>query len=132
MSSKTNDQATILVMEDVEETRDGIERLLRRDGYRVEGARDEQGAAERARLQHPDLILVSLGGTPSDIIAAAARVRESAGLGEDVPVVIFCIQEIEEGDEIAIGHNVHIARPDNFDQLRGLLSRLLRGLQRVA
>jgi hypothetical protein len=41
--------------------------------------------------------------------------------------VIFCGGGIGEGDEVAIGHNVHLTRPDNFNQLRKLLARLLDG-----
>ncbi len=44
---------------------------------------------------------------------------------ERVPVVIFCVEGIAEGYEIAIGQNIHLTLPDNFNQLRGLLSRLL-------
>jgi hypothetical protein len=39
--------------------------------------------------------------------------------------VVFCIAEIDEGDEVTIGKNVYITRPDNFNQLRTLLARLL-------
>jgi hypothetical protein len=39
--------------------------------------------------------------------------------------VVFCIVEIDEGDEVAIGKNVYLTRPDNFNQLRTLLARLL-------
>ena len=116
---------TILVVEDVEETRDGIEKLLNADGYRVEAARDERYAVESARRKRPDLILVSLGGTPRDVIATARRIRGRAGLGNDVPVVVFCVGEVSQGDEVAIGQNVYVTRPDNFDQLRNLLARLL-------
>jgi hypothetical protein len=49
-----------------------------------------------------------------------------------VPVVVFCIDEIAEGDEVAIGENVHVTRPDNFDQLRSLLARLLQRIPRAA
>jgi hypothetical protein len=49
-----------------------------------------------------------------------------------VPVVIFCFDEIPEGAEVAIGNNLHIAQPDNFNQLRGLLSRLLRRIPTAA
>jgi len=45
-----------------------------------------------------------------------------------VPVVIFCFDEIAAGAEVAIGKNVHITQPDNFNQLRDLLSRLLRSV----
>jgi CheY-like chemotaxis protein len=116
----------ILVVEDIQETLDGIEKLLKVDGYRVALARDEQDAIESARREPPSLILVSLGGLPREVIVSARRIRESAEVGEDVPVVIFCIEEIPEGDEVAIGENVHVTRPDNFNQLRSLLTRLLQ------
>lgn len=122
----------ILVVEDVHETRDGIERLLAADGYRVSLARDEQDGTESARRARPDLILVSLAGLPGEVIATARRVRERADVGEDVPVVVFCIEEIAEGDEVAIGQNVYVTRPDNFNQLRSLLIRLLKQLPVVA
>jgi CheY-like chemotaxis protein len=124
--NKENDlRLTILVVEDIEETRDGIEKLLEVDGYWVEAARDERYAVESARRRRPDLILVSLGGTPLDVIATARRIRERAELGNNVPVVVFCIGDVNQGDEIAIGQNVYVTRPDNFDQLRNLLARLL-------
>jgi two-component system response regulator MprA len=115
----------ILVLEDVNETRDGIEKLLKADGYRVALARDETDAIENAQRQRPDLILVSVAGLPHEVIATARRVRERSAVGEDVPVVLFCIEDIAEGEEVAIGRNVYITRPDNFNQLRSLLGRLL-------
>ena len=118
----------ILVVEDVAETRDGIEKLLTADGYLVAVARDEHDAIESARRQRPDLILISLGGSPREVIRTAHRIRDDAGAGEQVPVVLFCIQEIAEGDEVTIGQNVHVCRPDNFNQLRGLLIRLLQAV----
>jgi DNA-binding response OmpR family regulator len=116
----------ILVVEDVHETRDGIEKLLKADGYRVVLARDELDGIENARRQRPDLILVSLAGTPREILISGRRIRESAAAGEEIPIVVFCFDEIVTGAEVAIGKNVHIAQPDNFNQLRGLLSRLLQ------
>lgn len=117
---------TILVVEDIEETRDGIERLLKADGYRVEAARDERVAVDYAQRKHTDLILISLGGPQHEVIATARQIRQRAGLGESVPVVLFSIGEVGEGDELAIGQNVYLTRPDNFNQLRTLLARLLQ------
>jgi DNA-binding response OmpR family regulator len=122
----------ILVVEDVHETRDGIEKLLKVDGYRVVLARDELDGIESAQRQRPDLILVSLAGLPSEVLGSGRRIRESATAGDDVPVVIFSFDEIPEGAEVAIGKNVHIAQPDNFNQLRDLLSRLLRRIPTAA
>jgi CheY-like chemotaxis protein len=115
----------ILVVEDIAETRDGIEKLLQTDGYRVALADGELEAIESAGQTCPDLILVSLAGRPREVILAARRIRERAGVGKHVPVVVFCIEDIGEGDEVDIGGNVYSTRPDNFNQLRRLLARLL-------
>ena len=126
MIRETNTPQIILVVEDVQETRDGIEKLLNADGYVVAVARDERDGIQSARHHRPDLILVSLAGLPREVITAARRIRERAGVGENVPIVVFCIEEIGEGEELTIGQNVHVTRPDNFNQLRSLLTRLLR------
>jgi CheY-like chemotaxis protein len=115
---------TILVVNDVEETRDCTEKLLLTDGYRVDPARNEDDAVDRINRRRPDLILVSLAGSPVDVIVAVARIRERAGLNKDVPVVVFCLP-IEEGAEVAIGSNVYVTWPDSFDQLRVFLRHLL-------
>src|SRR6185503_18536440 len=46
MNNKGDTSSIILVVEDVNETRDGIEKLLKADGYRVTLARDERDAIE--------------------------------------------------------------------------------------
>ena len=132
MDKKNNTNLIILVVEDVQETLEGIERLLMADGYRIALARDEQDGIESARRQRPDLILVSLAGVPRQVIVSARRIRENAAIGEDVPVVVFCVDEIAQGDEVAIGENVHVTRPDNFNQLRSLLARLLDKIPKAA
>jgi CheY-like chemotaxis protein len=132
MHRKNDTNLIILVVEDVHETRDGIERLLTVDGYCVTLARDEQDGIESAQRQRPDLILVSLAGSPREVIVSARRIRERSAIGDDVPVVVFCVEEIAEGNEVAIGKNIHVARPDNFNQLRSLIARLLRKIPRAA
>ena len=132
MDNEIGMNPVILVVEDVHETRDGIEKLLKVDGYRVVLARDESDGIESAQRQRPDLILVSLAGLPGEVLSSGRRIRESAAAGDDVPVVIFCFDEIPEGAEVAIGKNVHIAQPDNFNQLRRLLASLLRRVTTAA
>ncbi len=132
METEADKSPIVLVVEDVAETRDGIEKLLKADGYRVAVARDDWDAIESAQRKRPDLILVSLAGLAREVVATARRIRESAAVGEDVPVVVFCIDDIAEGDEVAVGQNVHVARPDNFNQLRSLLTRLLTKIPKAA
>jgi DNA-binding response OmpR family regulator len=127
MTTESNAGARILIVDDVEETRDSIERLLRKDGYRADAARNENDAVVTARRQPPSLILVSLGGPASIVIATAGRIRERAGLSEQVPVVVFAADTVDEGANLEIGKRVFVIRPDNFDQLRDFLARLLSG-----
>lgn len=121
----------ILVVEDVHETRDGIEKLLKLDGYRVVTARDELDGIERAQRQRPDLILVSLAGRLSEVLICGRRIRESAA-DEEIPIVGFDFDEIAAGAEVAVGKNVHITHPDNFNQLRDFIARLLRRITTAA
>ena len=132
MDKKNETGLIILVVEDIDETRHGIEKLLIVDGYRVALARNEQEGVESARRQRPDLILVSLAGVAREVIVSARRIRENAEIGDSVPVVVFCVDEIAEGDEVVIGENLHVTRPDNFNQLRNLLARLLQEIPRFA
>lgn len=116
----------ILVVEDIEEIRDGIEMLLKADGYRVKPARTVEEAILSAQRAPPDLLLVSLPGPTIRLIQAANQIRQGAGLLEEqVPVVIFGSAEVPQGEEVAIEGNVYLTQPDNFNQLRALLRRLL-------
>jgi hypothetical protein len=44
------------------------------------------------------------------------------------PFVLFCIPTVDEGAEVALGRNIFVTRPDNFDQLRRFPGRILSGL----
>ena len=86
MNNESDTNSIILVVEDINETRDGIEKLLKADGYRVTLARDERDAIESAQREPPNLILVSVAGLPHEVVIAARRIRELSVLGENVPV----------------------------------------------
>jgi CheY-like chemotaxis protein len=115
----------ILVLEDIEETAYLIEKMLKGNGYCVTLARNEEDAIQRARSQSPNLILISLGLRPEGLLAVAHRIRRQASLSRDVAIVIFCVPTIPEGAEMEVDNNVYVTRPDNFNQLRELLHRLL-------
>ena len=125
MSSECAQTRMILVVEDVRETRDGIEKLLRADGYRVASAEDERDAIDKVSRTDPDLILVSLAGSTDEVVLSARRIRERAAGGDQIPVVVFSSETLAEGEEVAIDRSVYVTRPDNYNQLRSLLARLL-------
>ena len=115
----------ILVVEEVEEIRDGIETLLKVDGYLVNSARDETDAISKSRRIKPDLILISRGTPANLMITKAFRIRKGAGLTETVPIVIFSVDTLAEGAEVENRAKIYLTRPDNFEQLRRFLRRVL-------
>src|SRR5690242_16419246 len=121
----TKQPCLILVVEDVYETRAGIDTLLKANGYRVALASAGREAINITAPERPDLILVSGSGLPNNVLVKVGRMRKEAALGDEVPVVVFCAQDIPEGEEVAIGGNVYLTNPDNFNQLRSLIARLL-------
>jgi DNA-binding response OmpR family regulator len=127
MIPKPAPMTRILVVEDVQETRDALEALLKRDGYWVDPARNEHDAVEKIRLNSPDVILISLGGTTEHVLSTARGIRERSGLLESTPIVIFSILTIPEGAEVDMGGNIYVTAPDNFNQLRRFLKLVLDG-----
>jgi len=122
---KDESSRLILVVEEVYETRAGIDTLLKANGYRVAFAGAEGVVINSIRPERPDLILVSGTGLANNVLINVGRIRNETAVGDEVPVVVFCAQDIPEGEEVAIGGNVYLTNPDNFNQLRSLVARLL-------
>ena len=122
---KVEKSQLILVVEDVYETRAGIDTLLKANGYRVALASADEEAINSTRPERPDLILVSGSALPDNVLVKVGRIRKEAAVGDEVPVVVFCAHDIPEGEEVAIGGNVYLTNPDNFNQVRSLVARLL-------
>ena len=57
MNGNTGHTSRILIVEDVQETRDSIKELLKSDGYQVDAVPDEDEAQDKIERNPPDLIL---------------------------------------------------------------------------
>ena len=125
MNIRESTPARILVVDDVEEVLDALEKLLASDGYVVDAARSEDRAVEYAQRHPPDLVLLNIGAPPDEVIATARRLKSRAQLADRVPMVLFCLESLAEGAEVDLGGALHATRPDNFNQLRALIARLL-------
>ena len=123
-------QPIILVVDNVEESRDGIQRLLVSDGYIVQTARSESEAITLAAPRSPQLILMNLGSPPHEGVASARHMRET-GVDRIVPIVVFCVEWFADGENVGVGDNVYVAHPDNFNQLREFLRILLMPVGRA-
>jgi DNA-binding response OmpR family regulator len=122
----------ILVIEQDQETRDAIEKMLVADGYIIDSVRDTVDAIERARWRRPRLILISLSLGREELVLRARTIRAKAGLDETVPVVLFSASAGPEGTEIRMTSNMHLTNPENFNHLRALVVRALHGSSRSA
>ena len=123
---KERDSPIILLLEEIEETRDCIKKLLERDGYRIQESRNEDSAIESARRTPPDLILVCIEGLINDIVAVGRRIRTRAELSDDTAVVVFRCETINENEKVSVEDDIYVISPNNFNQLRQFLNRLLQ------
>jgi CheY-like chemotaxis protein len=116
---------TILLVEESQAARDELKSLLRDDGYKVWPSSDDEEAVDFAMHLSPDLILISITGTPTKIVQTARRIRLKSGLHYTVPTVIFSSEIVAEGEEWEIDGNIHLIAADNHIQLRKLIRRVV-------
>jgi CheY-like chemotaxis protein len=119
-------EAVILVVEDFEDNRFMMRRLLEMSGYRVVEAVNGEQAVETAVSARPDLILMDLSLPKLDGLAATRRIRKHDGLAQ-VPIVAVSAHDTTDfhADALAAGCNEYVTKPIDFDQLESLLKRLL-------
>jgi CheY-like chemotaxis protein len=126
-----NTRATILLVEEDDETRRALVDNLRGYGYRVIVALDEGDALDRvgAGGVAADLVLVNLVGKEAgEVLAAGRRVREHAKHNGHTPLVVMPEKygKDVEGTEVNVGGNDWVFYlGEEPGQLRDFLARLL-------
>jgi CheY-like chemotaxis protein len=131
MAEQNGAGLTVLVVEDFEDNRFMMRRLLEMSGYRVVEAVNGQEAVETAQRERPDLILMDLSLPLLDGLAATRRIRQQDGLSK-VPIVAVSAHDTADfhADALAAGCNEYVTKPIDFDELEGLLSRLMENSDR--
>jgi CheY-like chemotaxis protein len=121
-----NAPPTILVVEDFEDNRFMMRRLLEMSGYRVVEAVNGEEAVTLACSELPELILMDLSLPQLDGLAATRRIRQHPELKE-VPIVAVSAHDTADfhADALAAGCNDYVTKPIDFDELEALLNRLL-------
>ena len=121
---------SVLVVEDFEDARQIIKRVLERIGdYRATEAADGQEALELVRRDCPDLILMDLNLPQMDGIAVTRLIRASKEACKDVPIIAITAHDTVGMREAAIeaGCNAYVPKPIDFDELERVIRRTLRG-----
>lgn len=121
-----NGHRTVMVVEDFEDNRFMMRRLLEMSGYHVLEAINGEEAIRIAEQEHPDLILMDLSLPLLDGLAATRRIREREDL-RGVPIVAVSAHDTADfhAEALAAGCNDYVTKPIDFDQLEALLQRLL-------
>src|SRR5215210_6601728 len=121
-----NHQRIVMVVEDFEDNRFMMRRLLEMSGYRVVEAVNGEQAVEIANKERPHLILMDLSLPLLDGLAATRRIRQESSL-RDVPIVAVSAHDTADfhADALAAGCNDYVTKPIDFDQLEALLGKLL-------
>ena len=130
MSSNDEERRpTIFLIEEDDETRRPLVENLKRYGYLVLIALDEEDALARVggAYVHADLVLVNLvGKSPQEALGVGRKVRVHAKYNGHTPLVVMAEKfgpEVE-GTDVNVGGNDWITYPEDAYQLKNLLARL--------
>jgi two-component system KDP operon response regulator KdpE len=116
--------ATVLVVEDDEETRRILVRELSARGYRIDEAPDGRTALRRWEARRPDVVLLDLGLPDIDGLTVITRIRREAA----TPIVILS-GRYEEREKVAAlerGADDYVTKPFGVDELNARLRVALR------
>ena len=119
---------TFLVVEDFEDSRFMMRRLLEMAGYLVLEASDGEQAVRMALEKRPALILMDLSLPKLDGLAATRKIRKQRGFGR-LPIVAVSAHDSPQtrAEALAAGCNEYITKPIDFDNLNAVLKRYVTG-----
>ncbi len=117
-----------LLVEDFEDSRFMMRRLLEIAGYNVLEASDGEQAVELAIQNRPELILMDLSLPKLDGLAATRKIRQHQDMRQ-VPIVAVSAHDSPESRSEALdaGCDDYVTKPIDFDILNDLLKRLTSG-----
>lgn len=123
--TEPNDEK-VLVVEDTEDNRFMMRRLLEMTGYRVIEARNGEEAVEVTRLELPSLILMDLSLPVIDGLEATRLIRQVPELAK-IPIVAVSAHEKADfqSEAIQAGCNAYVTKPIDYAELERLISDLL-------
>ena len=115
-----------LVVEDFEDSRFMMRRLLEMSGYDVLEASDGEQAVTMAVEAKPVLILMDLSLPKLDGLAATRQIRQKKGL-KRVPIVAVSAHDSPESrtEALEAGCDEYVTKPIDFDNLHAILRRFM-------
>ena len=129
-SAKMKEQAepqTVLLVEDTEDNRFMMRRLLEMTGYRVIEAMNGEEAVKLAKAESPSLILMDLSLPVIDGLAATRLIRKLPKL-ELTPIIAVSAHDTSDfqSEAIEAGCDTYVTKPIDFNELEQLIAKLLQ------
>lgn len=123
----TQSQApTVLLVEDTEDNRFMMRRLLEMVGYRVVEARNGQEAVRLAEAEHPEVILMDLSLPIIDGLAATRLIRQIPATAKTPIIAVSAHDSLDfQAEAMAAGCNGYVTKPIDFASLEVLISEML-------
>jgi CheY-like chemotaxis protein len=121
-----NTSLSLLLVEDTEDNRFMMRRLLEMSGYTVLEAHNGEEAVQMAASTRPALILMDLSLPIIDGLAATRLIRKLEGF-EEVPIVAVSAHDTTDfqAEALEAGCNEYITKPIDFGELEKLIESLL-------
>lgn len=118
---------TVLLVEDTEDNRFMMRRLLEMTGYRVIEAMNGEEAVKLAQAESPHLILMDLSLPVIDGLAATRLIRQLPDF-ESTPIIAVSAHDTSDfqSEAIAAGCNSYVTKPIDFNELEQLIGQLLQ------
>lgn len=118
--------ATVLLVEDTEDNRQMMRRLLEMSGFRVVEAINGKEAVEVASQVRPQVILMDLSLPFIDGLTATRQIRSLPGLSK-VPIVAVSAHDTADfhTDALNAGCNAYVTKPIDYPELEDIVNRLL-------
>ena len=117
---------TILLVEDTEDNRQMMKKLLEMSGYAVLEATNGEEAVQTTSAQSPELILMDLSLPVIDGLAATRLIRNLPN-GKDLPIIAVSAHDTADfhADALAAGCDAYITKPINYPELEEIVERLM-------
>ena len=118
----------ILIVEDNEDNRELVIKVLRNKGYEMVEAADGEEALEKAVAEKPDLILLDISLPKLDGYEVAKRLKAMEEF-LDIPIVAFTAHAMKGDREkvIVAGFEGYISKPVNIRELPDQVKSFIRG-----
>ena len=117
---------TVLLVEDTEDNRQMMKKLLELSDFRVVEATNGREAVELARRVKPQIILMDLSLPFIDGLAATRQIRSLPGMSK-VPIVAVSAHDTTDfhSDALEAGCNAYVTKPIYYPELEELVNRLV-------